>query len=390
MRRVVISLMTFVFIATMSFAQAGTQSTSQPSSVPTGQQAVPSQTVPPAANSTPNSTQPSSQPCNCPCANQSGGGTTQATPSTQPGTYNSNNPSQNTGIGSNTQWTPVQNNTTSSAQTSAGSTAQQPQQAQIPQQPQQPEQPQQSQQPQQPITSPANPNPRSIYGTDRVGDNPQNTGRNPQETPTLGRREPPPTHIPMARTVPVGAEVDATLDTSLSSKSSQEGQPFTATLTQPLRNLDGVVLIPIGSKVRGQVGSVESGKTLPSIRGKGQLTLRFTDLQLPDGTTVPFTASLLGVHDAKGGKPANTTEEGQVTGKTSGTGSAKDVGIGAGLGTVAGLIFGSALKGLAIGAIAGGGYVLANGGKDVELPADTGLRLRVDQNITLPANTGPR
>ena len=195
----------------------------------------------------------------------------------------------------------------------------------------------------------------------------------------------------MARTVPVGAEVDATLDTYLSSKNSQVGQPFTATLTQPLRNMDGNVLVPIGSKVRGQVATVESGKTLPSIRGKGQLTLRFTDLVLPNGTSVPLTASLLGVHDTNGRKPtANTSEEGQVTGKTTGTNTAKDVGIGAGLGTVAGLIFGSALKGLAIGAIAGGGYVLANGGKDVELPVDTGLRLRIDQMVTFPPDTGQR
>ncbi len=195
----------------------------------------------------------------------------------------------------------------------------------------------------------------------------------------------------MARTIPVGAEVNATLDTPLSSKTSQIDQPFTATLTQALRNGNGEVLVPIGTKVRGKVGSVQAGKTLPSVRGKGQLTLRFTDIELSNGTTVPIQASLLGVSDAKGGKQsANTNEEGQVTGKNTGTNTAKDVGIGAGIGTVAGLIFGGALKGLAIGAIAGGGYVLANGGKDVELPANTGLRLRLDQMVTLPASGNSR
>lgn len=231
------------------------------------------------------------------------------------------------------------------------------------------------------------PNPSEVPATQTdIGRDTVPQTQRTQPNPPLVTRPAPVTHIPMARTAPVGAEFTATLDTPLSSKTSQVDQPFTATLTQALRNNNGEVLVPIGAKVRGKVGTVQAGKTLPTVRGKGQLTLRFTDVVLPNGTTVPIQASLLGVTDAKAGKPsANTNEEGQVTGKTSGTNAAKDVGIGAGIGTLAGVLFGGALKGLAIGAIAGGGYVLANGGKDVELPADTGLRLRLDQNVTLPA-----
>jgi len=51
---------------------------------------------------------------------------------------------------------------------------------------------------------------------------------------------------------------------------------------------------------------------------------------------------------------------------------------------VAGLIFGGALKGLAIGAIAGGGYVLATQGKDVDIPAQSGMKLRLDQPLSIP------
>ena len=95
------------------------------------------------------------------------------------------------------------------------------------------------------------------------------------------------------------------------------------------------------------------------------------------------------MNSTKGGS-TKASSEGQVTSGTSGKQVAKDVGIGAGIGTVAGLIFGSALKGLAIGAIAGGGYVLATKGKDVELPAQTGLILKVDQNMSVPASPGTR
>jgi hypothetical protein len=47
------------------------------------------------------------------------------------------------------------------------------------------------------------------------------------------------------------------------------------------------------------------------------------------------------------------------------------------------------MKGLLIGAAAGGGYVLATEGKEVNLPAETGLKLRLDQNLAVSSSTGP-
>ncbi|HET8825809.1 MAG TPA: BON domain-containing protein, partial [Terriglobales bacterium] len=64
--------------------------------------------------------------------------------------------------------------------------------------------------------------------------------------------------------------------------------------------------------------------------------------------------------------------------------------VGAGIGTIAGLIFGGPFKGLAIGAIAGGGYILATKGKDVELPATTELKIRLDQPVSLTQLTDKR
>lgn len=188
-------------------------------------------------------------------------------------------------------------------------------------------------------------------------------------------------------TIPAGTEIKATLDTPLSSKTSQVGDRFTATLTQPLMATDGRTGIPAGARLNGEVTQAESGKVLPSVRGKGKLNLRFRELVLNDGTRVPLTATLTAVRDTRGTRAGNTNEEGQVESRTSGTEVAKDVGIGAAVGTVAGLIFGSALKGLAIGAAAGGGYVLAAKGKDVNLPASSGMVLRTDQAITVPASS---
>jgi hypothetical protein len=114
------------------------------------------------------------------------------------------------------------------------------------------------------------------------------------------------------------------------------------------------------------------------------LNVRFVDITFPEHVSAPLLATLVSVHP-KGGN-GKTGSEGEITSGTSGKDTVKDVGIGAGVGTVAGLIFGSALKGLAIGAIAGGGYVLATNGKDVELPAQTELTVRLDQNLIVPAS----
>ena len=75
------------------------------------------------------------------------------------------------------------------------------------------------------------------------------------------------------------------------------------------------------------------------MRGRGKLNLHFTEVILPNGVSVPLTASLLELHDKK------ANEEGEVQSSTKGSTVAKDVGIGAGLGTVAGLLLGNALKG---------------------------------------------
>jgi hypothetical protein len=110
------------------------------------------------------------------------------------------------------------------------------------------------------------------------------------------------------------------------------------------------------------------------------LNLRFRDLTLPSHASFPLSATLLSIHGT------NANSEGEVQSSTSAKTSATDIGIGAGIGTVAGLILGGALKGLAIGAIAGGGYVLATKGKDVELPAKSGMKLKLDQSLNIPVS----
>lgn len=209
--------------------------------------------------------------------------------------------------------------------------------------------------------------------------------QSPQEvassSPQLQSRPAPAEKAAAAQlTVPAGTEIDATLQDALSSKTAKTGDTFTAVVAQSVHAANSETAIPAGTVINGEVTESEQGKTLPMVRGKGRLAFRFRDITLPSHQSFPVEATLLSVHDKKAGS------EGEVTSSTGGKTVAKDVGIGAGLGTVAGLIFGSALKGLAIGAIAGGGYVLATQGKDVEIPAQSGMKLRLDQSLSVPAS----
>ena len=168
-----------------------------------------------------------------------------------------------------------------------------------------------------------------------------------------------------------GTDVRAALDTPLSTKTSKAGDRFTATVTAPVHDSSGNVIVPVGSKLNGQVGEpTDNSKLATAIKDMGHLNLRFTDIQLPNGADVPISATLLSVHNTKAGRG---TAAGPQTGHTA-------IGSNAGMAGT----FGPPMKGLAVGNAAGGGYVLATSAKQVDLPAECGLRLKVDRNTPLP------
>lgn len=219
--------------------------------------------------------------------------------------------------------------------------------------------------------NPAPPNQTSAPATDpNAAKSP--TTANPQSIPAAANN---------SDQIPANTEIHAALDTPLSTKISKPGDRFTATVSDPVRGSSGAIVIPAGARIEGEVAEAEQGKAVAALRGKGKLSLRFRDVVLPAGQTLPLTATLVSVNNTNAKNAKKADEEGQVQSGTQGKDVAKDVGIGAGIGTVAGLVFGGPLKGLAIGALAGGGYVLATKGKDVELPAETGMVIRLDQPL---------
>jgi hypothetical protein len=169
-----------------------------------------------------------------------------------------------------------------------------------------------------------------------------------------------------------GTDIRASLDAPLSTKTSRVGDRFTATVAAPVKDSSGNIVVPVGSKLNGQISEPEDAKVQGAIKDMAHLDLRFTDVQLPTGADVPLSAVLISVHNSR---PAGAS----IPATPHPTGSSA---IAANGGFTGGL--GRPIKGLAVGNLGGGGYVLSTTGKQVELPAECVLRLRVDRNTTLP------
>jgi len=179
--------------------------------------------------------------------------------------------------------------------------------------------------------------------------------------------------------VGAGTEIHAALDTPLSSKTSKPGDRFTATVSAPVRASNGAIVIPAGARVEGEVSESEDEKTLTALKDKPKLSLRLRDVVLPSGQTLPLTATLVSVHQADGKNFQKVTTDRQIE---SGTNS-----IGADTPPTRSL--GGPIKGLAIGALSGGGYVVTTNGKDVHLPAQAGMLIRVDQPLSWNGTSAP-
>ncbi len=184
--------------------------------------------------------------------------------------------------------------------------------------------------------------------------------------------------------VGAGTEIHAALDTPLSSKTSKAGDRFTATVSDPVRTSNGAIVIPAGARVEGEVAESEDQKTLAALKDKPKLSLRFRDVVLPGGQTLPLTATLVSVHDTGSKNSRKIITEGQTE---SGRNGKDSNAIGAA--TMPARSFGGPIKGLAIGALSGGGYVVATNGKDVHLPAQAGMLIRVDQPLSWNGTSAP-
>ena len=188
-----------------------------------------------------------------------------------------------------------------------------------------------------------------------------NSSPNPASNPN-GQQdsESPLAHVfaPKPVVIRTGTSIEVTVDQLISSKDSNSGDHFEASLAEPVVVGDKVI-IPKGARA---VGKVTSAKSAGRFKGNAAITVTLTSVTV-DGKKYEVNAS-------------------EVT--ESGKGRGKRTAIGAGGGAVVGGLIGALAgggKGAAIGAGAGAGAGTAGtaltGDRDVEIRPETRLRFKL-------------
>jgi hypothetical protein len=169
---------------------------------------------------------------------------------------------------------------------------------------------------------------------------------------------------PKTATIPADTPLKVRTTTTLSTKTSQPGETFTATLAEPVV-LEGKTVVPAGAVVEGVVASADPGGR---VKGVASLSIRLTKVHVGNEEVTIGTSTVA--------KTARTTKKQD----------AAKVGIGAGVGAAIGAIAGGgrgAAIGAASGAGAGTGVVLATRGEPAVIGAESLLTFRLTAPVTV-------
>lgn len=176
----------------------------------------------------------------------------------------------------------------------------------------------------------------------------------------------PPLPAPESKPIIVhaGSTFMVTVDQSVSSKTSNPGDHFDASLAAPVR-VDGVEVIPSGARV---TGVVTEAKSAGKFKGNAEISVALDSVRV-NGESYRL-------------KTTSITEAGKGRGKRTAVGA----GGGAVLGGIIGAIAGGG-KGAAIGAGAGAGAGTAGaaftGERDITIDAETRLRFKLKEPLKI-------
>jgi hypothetical protein len=198
------------------------------------------------------------------------------------------------------------------------------------------------------------------------------------------------------RQVLQGTQVHLTLLNGISTAVAKDGDPFVAVVAEPVF-LGNQLLIPAGTRVNGVIGTVTPARHFTVFRGQAYMNLAFRTIEV-DSRLIPVQMSIIAIEqphgqaDGKKRKDVKVTEGQVVQEKHDIKGDVVGATIGTGGGTLVGAVFSHAMRGFGIGLAGSAAYSVARKGKEVELPAQTGILVRMDNTVTVPTisagNTG--
>ncbi len=193
-----------------------------------------------------------------------------------------------------------------------------------------------------------------------------------------------------------GTQIHLTLLNGVSTAVAHEGDPIVAVVGEPVF-LGNQLLIPAGTRINGVIGTIQKAKNFSLFRGQAYMNISFKTMEI-DSRLIPVQMSIIGLAQPRMGdetkkrKDVKITEGEVLQEKHDYKGDAIGMAIGGGGGSLVGLIFSNALRGFGIGMAGGAIYVVSRKGKELEMPAQTGMLVRLDNAVSVPnfsANNGP-
>ncbi len=201
-------------------------------------------------------------------------------------------------------------------------------------------------------------------------------GSAPKPTATARAARPHPTLDDITsdtHVLPTGTEISVQTEETIDGSTAADGQTFSSTVTEAVKDADGKVVIPAGAKAQVIIkSSTQGGK----IRGQDDLVLDLASVSV-DGRSYKLSTADL---EEKGKQGLGTNKR-----------TAEFVGGGAAVGGIVGAIFGGA-KGAAIGAGVGGGggaatQALTKG--NIRVEAETILTFKLDKPLRVVQRREP-
>lgn len=186
-----------------------------------------------------------------------------------------------------------------------------------------------------------------------------------------------------------GTQIHLKLLSDISTATARNGDAFIAVTTEPVM-LGDQLLLPSGTRIRGIVTSINHARHFALLRGEAYMNLAFRSVEV-DSRLIPIQMSVLQIdkpsHEGEGSrrKDVNITEGQMLEEKHDIKGDIFAGTIGTGGSTVIGKLASHAAAGFGIGLAGSAVYVFQRKGREVTLPAETGMLVRMDNTVTVPS-----
>lgn len=176
---------------------------------------------------------------------------------------------------------------------------------------------------------------------------------------------------PAVLTLGSGAVIEASTDRVISSRADKAGGTFTASVSRPVKDDDGLVVIPAGSTLHLTITELQPANDKSAADGKISVTLSGVTV---GGKQFPVSGEVTSMAHVLKGRGVGTTEVGKTA-------------AGAVVGGVAGRVIGGNATGTLIGAVVGGAagaaVAVETANRDVVVAAGTPILVTLGGPVTI-------